>query len=384
MLEVREVWVDTEGNRDALRDIFERGFTQKIDSQNPEEQERVRSQIHGRLGQFISQLTARASRGKASNVSEKENPPADAGELWTQRPDRPGPGRLEMRFAGEGFENTIQETAVTVLAGCPGENAGHLERLSQKIQGALGQLPVERFAERLRRAAVKRLQNIEKRAGFAGKNLAAGVRVDSDLAQFAVNYFVGKYLKAEIKGSYAMAFDLEADANFREALMQTRSRIGLILLSKRMARDLNKNYLKNIRYQLVSHLRRLLVPSTVNNRKAVPMIGEGNPERLDPSLFEVRVDQSKIGGEPYLEVVERVVQILSGLLTASQIVQASELQDPRKAQEIKETLLKQLFDVESGTSDLIVIRNGTVVLNRELLRNFIVEHLAAQSFSQAA
>jgi hypothetical protein len=353
-----------------------------------------------KLNLVEAQVRARESRaapGQAPVSDER----AGGGDLWLEKNedvsgddgraelrmksnmDQTKSARPEMRSAGDASENIIRETAVTVLASRPKDD-GYLERLSQKIQGVLVRMPVGRFVEKLRSSALKRLRNIEKHSGILEKDVAQGPRVDSDLAQTAVNYFIGRYLKAEVEGSYAVAFDLPADANFREALMQTRSRIGLAILSKRMARDLNKSYLKNIRYQLASHLRKLHVPGMVHNRRAVPVVGEGDSQRLDPSLFEVRLKNSEREGEPYLEVVERVVQVLAGLLTASQIARAAELQDPRKAEEIKETLLKQLFNAEFGGSDLIGIQNGMVVLDRELLRNFIMDHLAAQSFSQAA
>ena len=90
-----------------------------------------------------------------------------------------------------------------------------------------------------------------------------------------------------------------------------------------------------------------------------------------------------IEGEPYLEVVEKVVQIVTGLLVAERIKKAVDLKNPAKLQEIKAELLKALFR-EQALPDIVSFQNGNLVINRSELRNFIVEYLAQAAIKKAA
>lgn len=125
---------------------------------------------------------------------------------------------------------------------------------------------------------------------------------------------------------------------------------------------------------------------TVQNPEAVPVVNDtlqADYLGVNPSLFGVGINQSDIEGEPYLEVVEKVVQIVSGLLVAERIKKVSDLKNPAKIQEIKAELLKQLFKEES-LPDIVSFQNGNIIVHRSSLLSFITEHLARAEIRKAA
>ena len=81
--------------------------------------------------------------------------------------------------------------------------------------------------------------------------------------------------------------------------------------------------------------------------------------------------------------MEKVVQIVTGLLVAERIKKAVDLKNPAKRQEIKAELLKELFR-EQALPDIVSFQNGNLVINRSFLRNFITEYLAQAELKKAA
>ena len=104
---------------------------------------------------------------------------------------------------------------------------------------------------------------------------------------------------------------------------------------------------------------------------------------MNESLFGVGINKADIEGEPYLEVVEKVVQIVSGLLVAERIKKTPDLKNPAKLQEIKAELLRQLFQ-EQALPDIVSFQNGNLIVNRSYLRNFITEYFARAEIRKAA
>ena len=278
------------------------------------------------------------------------------------------------------IEKGVAEETVAVLLNSGKVQPARLDDLAQDIENTLKIMPLDQFAEVLRAEAVKQLALLETSAiAFETP------KVDRALAEKATHYFVNKLVSANAKGDLAVAFDLSPDVNFQSALLQMRSKIGMAVFSKELAKGLDPKVFKGMPHQIVKDLNGLKLPLVISNDKAIPVIGNETSASSSesPALFGVRINASSIQGEPFLEVVEKVVQIASGILVADRINEASELKNSVKADEIKAELLKQLFE-EQGAVGVITIRNGKIFVDRGLLRDFLIQYVAARSIQQAA
>jgi WD40 repeat protein len=391
-----------------------RNFARDLEEiSTPAERSRAYLGLRNRLEQLQQQLEARKVRGESDHTlpAGRQGPQttdqrrSQGGELWTAAPTqddgrrmadgakpaftpsallhpisvpRSGEVRSELRFDVAEVDGLVRETAAVLLA--PG--AVRIEgkkKLAEGLARMLNVIPLDRFAEVLRAEAVKQLARIEKR-----EMLFETPEVDRELAEKAVHYFIDQFTKTSLKGDLAVAFDLNADPNFQEALLQMRSRIGLAVFPKALAKTLDPKILKALPHQIVKDLQNLKLPLAFENSNAVPVVGnEVKEASANPDLFGVLVESTDVGGEPFLEVVEKVVQITSGLLVAGRVQHASELKDLARAEEIRAALLKQLFE-DRGASNVISLRNGKIFVSRALLRDFLTQYLAAQTIKQSA
>jgi len=210
------------------------------------------------------------------------------------------------------------------------------------------------------------------------------VQVTRDMADSMIKWIIRALERSHVEGNLAVGFDLEPGQNFFEALMQLRAGIGTAVFSKAMARGVPRNILKGMRISTVSSFSGYK-PSRSSQNKVVPVLANLSAQyfSVNEALFGVGVETDEITGEPFLEVVENVVRIASGLLIADRIKSPSDLNNVPKMEEIRAELLKMLFKLDAG-SGVLSMKGRNLIVHRGLLRQFIREYQASSEVNKAA
>jgi len=213
---------------------------------------------------------------------------------------------------------------------------------------------------------------------------AQNVQVTRDMADSMIKWIIRALERSHVEGNLAVGFDLEPGQNFFEALMQLRAGIGTAVFSKAMARGVPRNILKGMRISTVSSFSGYK-PSRSSQNKVVPVLANLSAQyfSVNEALFGVGVETDEITGEPFLEVVENVVRIASGLLIADRIKSPSDLNNVPKMEEIRAELLKMLFKLDAG-SGVLSMKGRNLIVHRGLLRQFIREYQASSEVNKAA
>jgi hypothetical protein len=145
-----------------------------------------------------------------------------------------------------------------------------------------------------------------------------------------------------------------------------KSRIGLGIFTKRTVQGIPAEVLKGMPLRIVNDLSGSRQSLAVDNPRAIPAISDrAEAEGLDGTgpFFGVGVEPSGIDNEPFLEVVEKVVQIVSGLSVARSVKSAGELKNEVRQKEIQAELLKELFD-DQALSNIVTFRHGRLYVER--------------------
>lgn len=247
------------------------------------------------------------------------------------------------------------------------------------------EVSVEEFSQMVREEVSRLIDSIEVKD-------PAALNVSPELAEFAVEYFVS-VLTQNLKGSLVIAFDVNnASENFTQALQKVKSHVGLALFARNEGQreNLNRESLDGFFFRF-ENLKRLRANQLLseNNNEAVPVVHDGmNMDYLGMNsiLFGVGVNEQgrSTFEEPYYEVIERVAQMVTGLLAADQLKQAGELQDSEKIKELQRVLAERIFDQFNGRDGVISVVNGEIQINRDSLSRFVTEYLAARMTEASA
>jgi hypothetical protein len=298
-------------------------------------------------------------------------------------PRSPFPVSRSTSFASEAqrseFRELAQETA-TVILGREKAVAGRLGVVAGKLEKTFAVVPVDVFITWLREEASKLIGNRDSSVG------AATTRVTKDIAEAAVARLLKALEASGLKGNLAIGFDTEPGRGFFDALRQLRSGIGIAVFSKAMARTLPADLLKGLRTQTVTNFRSYK-PFAAEN-KTVPVLARDSRSgelASNDALFGVSVDAGSVEGEPFLEVVENVVMIASGLLMADRLKSPADLKNTAKLSEIKAELAKILFNLDVNTDPGIFSFQGrNLIVHRGLLQKFLLEYQAQAAIKTAA
>jgi hypothetical protein len=191
----------------------------------------------------------------------------------------------------------------------------------------------------------------------------------------AMDYFVREVLAQHLRESYPIGFDRMMD---RETLIQAlektnqRMKIGNVWMPRSMRGIETDDRLSGMKFEFPRGTVSFNTSKVFDS--PLPVVTEGNRvQSLNSRAFSVGVlDAGQFQGEPYLELIERVVQMTSGLLLASRIRKIEQIQDSK----IQAALLKDLFLGFSRQDQLIQFGPAGLRINRSVLETFVTEYLA--------
>jgi len=386
-----------EGMKKELMQILQE-FTRNMEgTQDPEKAKEVAWGAVQKILLLTDQLKARKVRGEQEEERAQgatHNGQRDDSELWAVTPGATRNGqratenetlsvaRSSSRAPQGGVRsevrNVARETAEVLLGA--GANNRELGVVAEKVQRSVLAITVDGFAKILRREALVVLRAVDP------AKVPAGVQVSEKTAESAVKLFVKRLKANSLKGNITMGFNEEPGRNFIDALTQLRAGIGIAVFSKAMMRAMPANILKGFRATQTVNSFRSYKPSRAAENKAVPVLAPDlGAEDLsaNAAIFRVGVETGGIDGEPFLEVVENVVRIASGLLMAERLKSPADLKNPAKMEEIRAELLKILFKLDAG-SGVLSIQGRNVIVHRGLLRQFILQYQAQSAIRTAA
>jgi uncharacterized protein YqgV (UPF0045/DUF77 family) len=224
------------------------------------------------------------------------------------------------------------------------------------------------------------------KAEVAAQQGGAPVRVRKDMADDFIEKIINVLKASGIKGNLTIAFDVAADKSFLEALQSVKAGIGTAVFTSeeaRRLRALDRDALEGMTVQTVPKLEKYKT-IVAENEAAVPVLTTDLESDYfsNPAFFGVGLNAEGVeNGEPFLEVAENALRMVSGLLIAD-LRTRKHLRPSQqlKAEEIKAELLKILPD------GVITLRDGRhlIVNGSELMQHIVSEYQTRNEVRKAA
>ncbi len=286
-------------------------------------------------------------------------------------------------------EQRMQTASLRELAGPvadllkPGSKGGELGRgAARQIEAVVVRGELDVLIEAVKRFAEEQMAKAEVEVA-AGAS-AATVQVTKETADAMVQRVLEALKANGIKSNLTVIFDVSPDRNFTEALRALKDRIGTAVFTKENGPILDRKALEGVTIQTVPNLKGYK-PLAAENTGAVPVLSQdlGSDYFSNEVLFGIGLDAGNIRGEPFLEVVENVVRIASGLLMAGRIRSPEDLKDPAKIAEIKAELAHILFKMDTDPG-ILTLEGRNLIVHRGLLQKFILEYQASSAVQKAA
>jgi hypothetical protein len=291
----------------------------------------------------------------------------------------------EVRRPAVDFAGQVARRVVQLIWNSEKVSPRRAGEVTESLSQTLTVVPVETFVQTLRSEARLLLKEIEDERAPKPE-----LQITKDLSERAIQFLTRPEIVKQLKGDLVLAFDSPFGPSLLDALKKVDSGIGLLLFQKERLKGLTRDTLEKelggrsfllqelakIRPSQLSAFENRAVP-LVNDTLAAPYLGE------NPLYFGIGVNGAQIEGEPFLEVTEKVLQIVSGLLVASKIKNRSELRNPARLREIRAEVLRDLFH-EDAHPDIIAFQNGHLVIHRGLLQNYLLERFAEEALERAA
>ena len=341
------------------------------------------------LSQFDPTLAGRPQSSPAKDAQAKKIAEIIRAQM-ARSEDRSNPNALESARVA------AADVAKVIIL-----NGKEIEVTARKVDGVLqGGMSVQTFAVVLEDAAQQAIDElISRQVGQGATDATTGVSqksglvgVDKEMAiraiRFAVETFKGATANQSKYSNLGIAFDLNGqDVNkaFFAAVDVLKAELlgSTLFLGKETAIAAAPELIKRgfQSPQVVRSFKIFKVSGAVANKVMPTVRTPDDVGSVSDLVVPIDVESKNIKGETYLEQVEKVVQILSGLVIAAN----AESKDSLNSNDLRDEIYKMLFkQVPDQYKDVMRIENGRVVINRAKMLDFVQKYLAAKVVGKAA